>query len=470
MTGILHTSVLHFVGIGGIGMSGLAQMCRALGCRVTGSDRALNNPENRRIFAALREQGIELYPQDGSGVSQAKPDFLIYSTAIEEDNPDFATGKGVARLHRSEALAQAMALGSQEMIAVTGSCGKTTVTSWLAETLFRAGCDPSFLTGGLVNSFRRSDLAGNYYRGQGKYFVFEADESDKSLLAYHPEYALVLNIGTDHYSKEELVAVFRQFVSQVGKGLVIDREVAAMLGRDCMKHLQVVEFSSVPDAGFADTVCFGDYRGGSAGFSAAFSVGGRVELPLPGVHNAANMAALLAAFRMLAVNPDLAVAAAPQFKGVWRRFDRAGQMKSGATVYDDYAHNVEKIVSCIDAARQITTGKVIALFQPHGFGPLKFMREELFSALRKHLPAKDIFILLPVYYAGGTTSFSPTSAEVAASYREQGMANFRSCVDREEAAVLLDEIAGPDDTVLIMGARDNSLSDWAAELTCQTSV
>ena len=362
-------STLHFVGIGGIGMSGLAQMCRSLGCKVSGSDRALNNPENQRIFDALRKQGILLFPQDGSGVTETKPDFLVYSTAIEEDNPDFVTGKKVARLHRSAALAQAMALNSQEMLAITGSCGKTTVTSWLAEALYNAGCDPSFLAGGLVNSFRRNNLAGNYYHGHGKYFVFEADESDKSLLAYHPEYALVLNVGTDHYSKEELVTVFRQFVSQVKKGIVIDSEVAAMLGPDCMKHLQVVTFSSLPDASVEAQWYYRNYHRGLLGFQAEFGDAGRLDLPLPGEHNAANMAAIMAAFQMLDLSVNTAAVTVPKFKGVWRRFDLAGYLPSGAAVYDDYAHNVEKIVSCIKAGRQVASGRVIALFQPHGYGP-----------------------------------------------------------------------------------------------------
>jgi len=461
-------STLHFVGVGGIGMSGLAQMCRSLGCRVSGSDRALNKPENQRIFDALRKQGILLYPQDGSGVTEGKPDFLVYSTAIEEDNPDFKAGKNVARLHRSAALEQAMNLTRQEMIAVTGSCGKTTVTSWLAETLYHAGCDPSFLAGGLVNSFRRHNLAGNYYHGHGSHFVFEADESDKSLLAYHPEYALVLNIGTDHYSKDELIRVFRQFVGQVKTGLVIERDVADMLGADCMKHLKVVTFSARAD-GDADW-SFRNYHRNGAKFQVDFSNVGRLELPLPGEHNAANMTAILAAFAMLGLSVDTAAVTIGQFKGVWRRFDLAGRIPSGAAVYDDYAHNVEKIVSCLKAGRQVASGKVVAVFQPHGFGPFKFMREELGRALKEVLRPEDLFLLLPVYYAGGTSAFAPTAEEVAAGYRQDGLTQCCYCADRKTAAEMIRARAGENDVVLIMGARDNSLSDWAAEVVGAGSV
>jgi len=176
------------------------------------------------------------------------------------------------------------------------------------------------------------------------------------------------------------------------------------------------------------------------------------------------MAAILAAFEMLGLNVNTAAVTAPKFKGVWRRFDLAGRLPSGAAVYDDYAHNVEKIISCIKAGRQVGSGRVIALFQPHGFGPFKFMRDELFKALQQELHPHDIFVLLPVYYAGGTSSFSPTSEEVFADYRDRGLTQCAHCPDRQAAADLIRQQAEKDDVVLIMGARDNSLSDWAGEI------
>ncbi|MDD3117731.1 MAG: Mur ligase domain-containing protein [Victivallales bacterium] len=461
-------AALHFIGIGGIGMSGLAQMCRALGCRVSGSDRALDNPENRRIFTALRAQGITLYPQDGSGVRTARPDYLIYSTAIEEDNPDFAAAAAdVTRLHRSAALAMAMRQQHDlTMIAVTGSCGKTTVSAWLAETLDRMGHAPSFLTGGLANSYIAPARAGNYRRGHGRYFVFEADESDKSLLAYHPDFTVILNIGTDHYSKEELIRVFQQFLRQTTIGAVVEQSVAAALGPECMAHLQVTLFDARENGGGADTAGFRDFCSDANGFSAAFAGAGRLSLPLPGVHNAANALTVLCSLRMLGLPSAGIDTALSAFGGVWRRFDYAGTLPSGAAVYDDYAHNVEKIVSCIRGARSINGGRVVALFQPHGFKPLQFMREELLRQLEKQLEKDDIFGLLPVYYAGGTAAFSPTSEEVAATFRDRGSKSYRYWPSRADAAQALQRLTGKGDVVLIMGARDNSLSDWAKEITC----
>ena len=217
---------LHFIGIGGIGMSGLAAMCADNGYLVTGSDRGADRPENRRIIDALKLQGIKIYPQDGSGIRASRPDFLVYSTAIEEDNPDFIAGEGIPRLHRSELLERVIREADFGCtVAVTGSCGKSTVTAYLAETLTNLGADPCCLDGALIKRFRGGRFAGNYRPGSGKYFVYEADESDKSLVRYSPDYAIILKMGTDHYDKAELARVFAEFLRHVRKGAVLERGV-----------------------------------------------------------------------------------------------------------------------------------------------------------------------------------------------------------------------------------------------------
>ena len=219
---------LHFIGIGGIGMSGLAAMAKQLGFQVSGSDRGADKPENQRIFSALKKQGITIYPQDGSFAGNGLPDFLVYSTAIENDNPDFLAAGTTPRLHRSALLEKLMsALDDKNTIAVTGSCGKSTVTAYLAEALFNLEKDPACLNGALSKRFKSDVFAGNFRPGTGEFFVFEADESDKSLLNYQVDYAVILNIGTDHYSKEELAEVFGKFLNNVRKGAVLSEDVFA---------------------------------------------------------------------------------------------------------------------------------------------------------------------------------------------------------------------------------------------------
>ncbi len=472
MTGKFPES-LHFVGIGGIGMSGLAQLARSLGWRVTGSDRALDKPENAQIFQALRAQGIELFPQDGSRF--AAPDLpggLVYSTAIEEDNPDFKAAGDLPRFHRSAALsAEVAALHCRHTVAVTGTCGKTSVSAWLAEALFQAGRDPGVLAGGLVNAFRKSDAAGNFRPSGGEYFVLEADESDKSLLNYGADSALILNIGTDHYPKEELARVFGAFLNNIREFAVIELEAYREIIAQCALpgRVKILLFTGEPDG--PDTVDghplyhlenYGVTDG--AAYARIRGTGRDIRLPGPGRHQALNALALYAELQELGIGTEEALAALEKFHGVWRRFDPAGTSRKGVRFFDDYAHNVEKIISCLNAGRELAGRRLILLFQPHGFAPLGFMREELFQALEQNLHDNDIFGLLPVYYAGGTSSFKPQSSEVAADWKQRGGKDYRYLADRAAAAELVRSEAGKGDVVLVMGARDNSLSAWAAEL------
>ena len=237
---------LHFIGIGGIGMSGLAAAFRDLGYRISGSDRGADNPENAHIISPLREIGITIYPQDGSYITGGVPDALVYSTAIEEDNPDFVAGKSIKRLHRSEMLKELIRLSGEKQlsIAVTGSCGKSTVTAYLAEALLNLDADPRSLNGAVSKRFASADCVGNYRGGNGKYFVFEADESDKSLLNYSADYAVILNIGTDHYSKEELADVFGRFLANTRRGAVLERGVYESVKAYIPAHLKVAVFES----------------------------------------------------------------------------------------------------------------------------------------------------------------------------------------------------------------------------------
>lgn len=447
---------IHFVGVGGIGMSALAQLFAAHGCEVFGSDRGAEQSENQEIIAPLKAQNIKIFPQDGSFIKTVKPDCLVYSTAIEDDNPDFLAAPGIPRVHRAAALAAAISLNDEQIsIAVTGSCGKTSVTAWLAEALYNLDADPACLNGGLINSFRAPDCAGNYRHGDGKYFVFEADESDKSLLVYKADYVLILNMGTDHYSKEELVEVFSTFAANAGKGVILEQEVYHLIKDRLPKNLRIIVFGTeVRDYKVVDGVALTKINDL------------QITLPVFGKHNAFNAAAVLAMLSELGYDNESAKNAVENFNGVWRRFDDAGRTKSGAAVYDDYAHNPEKIASCIRAAQEITTGKVIAIFQPHGFGPFGFMRDALLDELEKVLRDDDEFILLPPFYAGGTSSFKPTSEEVSASYQQNGTKKYSCCASRPELKKYLQSAAQNNDVILIMGARDNSLSDYAKSLAC----
>ena len=447
---------IHFVGVGGIGMSALAQLFAAQGCEVSGSDRGAERIENQAIIAPLKAQKIKIFPQDGSFIKSVKPDCLVYSTAIEADNPDFLAAPEIPRVHRAGALAAAIALNNKQIsIAVTGSCGKTSVTAWLAEALYNLDADPTCLNGGLVNSFRKPDCAGNYRHGKGKYFVFEADESDKSLLKYKADYVIILNMGTDHYPKKELTRVFAAFAASAGKAVILEEKVFNLIKKHLPDNLRVIVFGTeVRKYRIVD---------GKARVRISRR---RINLPNYGKHNAYNVAAVMAMLSELGYDKEETKSAVENFNGVWRRFDYAGRTDIGAVIYDDYAHNPEKIVSCIRAAKEIASGRVFAIFQPHGFGPLGFMRDALFKKLERTLRRDDEFILLPPFYAGGTSSFTPTSEEVSTDYQQKGRKKYSCCVSRLELTEYLNSTVQNDDIILIMGARDNSLSDYAKKLAC----
>ena len=450
---------IHFVGIGGIGMSGLAAMCCNLGYEVTGSDRGANKAENQRILGALRNQGIIIYPQDGSFVKDGKPAKIVYSTAIEDDNPDFLAAPDVERVHRAAFLEQMIKETNVEnSIAVTGSCGKSTVSSYLAESLLSLNEKPYCITGALANNFATPSLAGNFYPGNGKYLVFEADESDKSLLSYSPDYALILNIGCDHYDKEELARVFGSFLRQVKKGAVLSNDVYNQVKDYLPETLPVAIFGEEENLNYRLI----SYKMPTATFNV-----GSVTLPQSGKHTALNALAIFAMLEMLGFEASISLKAIENFGGIWRRNDYAGKTSSGALVYDDYAHNPEKIISCLSAMKELVTGRVIAIFQPHGYGPWGFMEEELGKVLDEFLSEKDLFIVMEPYYAGGTSSFKPSAKEVVDKWHSlyENKERFSVGISRDEVAEVVKENASENDLVVIMGARDNSLSTYAASLT-----
>lgn len=459
----------HFVGVGGIGMSALAAGAAACGFTVSGSDRGAEKAENAPLINALKSSGIAIYPQDGSRFSSGNvlPDALVYSTAIEEDNPDFTAAGDLPRLHRSEFLRLLLEKFDRISIAVTGSCGKSSVTAYLAETLEALGADPVMISGALSKRYRSEENAGNFRAGKGNYLVFEADESDKSLLAYGADYALILNIGTDHYSQEELAEVFSGFLKNIRRGAVISRQVAEALGNNFPAAPDIRIFDDAPGIVPPESALAEYFPGIEP--KALFGDGKSIKLPASGRHAALNALAIRTLCRMMEFDDRKTCAALEKFDGVWRRNDFAGITPSGAAVFDDYAHNPEKILSCLSGMRESVPGKVLAVFQPHGYKPFGFMENTLFELMEDFLRKDDRFILLEPFYAGGTSSFSPHAADVCAKWQSNSAdkARFMTMPDRETLKEFLLKEGKAGDVIVIMGARDNSLSLFAASLALQ---
>lgn len=455
-------SKVFLVGIGGIGMSGLAQLLRWQGHDVAGSDRGLDEPGKDELYAALRRQGIRLYAQDGSGVRAEAPDALIISTAVESNNPDLQVMPACPVVHRAKALAAALNRLDGKQIAVAGSCGKTSVTGWIASALRALGEDVLMVNGGYSLDAETDVFPGNFaVAGQcPRWLVYEVDESDRSLNAFTPDYGVLLNVGNDHYSQDELRVVFAGFLERCRCGVAVLADLADLAANGPRRQaLFAAEETLAPGVLYPM-----EYAADAKGIRFQVPGFGEVLSSQSGRHSAVNATATLALLSLLDLShsPRALAGALAAFPGVRQRFEVIGQWADGTAVINDYAHNPEKIAAALSTARERFGSPLLACFQPHGFRPLEFMRATLLEALRGALEPDDRLLLLPVYYAGGSASFKPTSEEVAAELAAAGLPV--QAATRLEAEALIRKQRDAS-CCLVMGARDSSLREWTKQLT-----
>jgi UDP-N-acetylmuramate--alanine ligase len=438
--------LVHFVGIGGTGMSALAQLRAMGGGRASGSDRGFDQDGSDGARGWAERLGIPILPQDGSGVSGA--DLVVTSTAVEDSVADVraARERGVPIAHRSELLAALVR--SRPTIAVTGSSGKSTAVAMMFEALRGAGLDPGLLTGGDLGMLRDQGLKGNAWVGRG-WLVIEADESDKSLVQYEPEIGVVLNLHRDHYEPAEVLGMFQTFRSRVRRTLVLGSDAALVPLRDA----RTITFGEAPGSDFHIEAIVPTRAGSS------FRIGDlAVELGVPGIHNVLNAAAALAACHAAGADLARAAGALARFRGVARRFEivrRAGDVE----VVDDFAHNPAKVAAALATARE-RSRRVLAFFQPHGFAPMRFMRAELTAAFAAGQRPEDRLFLPEIFYTGGTAVRDLSSRDLCADVSALG-GHAAFLESREDLRRIVRDTAAPGDCILIMGARDPSLGDFA---------
>ncbi|WP_375271439.1 glutamate ligase domain-containing protein [Sphingomonas sp.] len=449
------------VGIGGSGMMPLAMILAERGAVVAGSDRGLDQGRVPAKFDALRALGIELFAQDGSGIVSAEQ-IVVASAAVEDTVADMvaAARVGCARMTRAElnaALFNAAPLG----IGVAGTSGKSTVTGMIAAILHKTGGDPTVMNGAVMKDFARADRPfASALVGAGEAYVSEVDESDGSIALYRPRVAVLNNVSLDHKALDELNRLFGNFIAHARHAVVnADNTDAAALAMT-LPAARVTRFS-VEGAG--DLVAR-DLD--EAPFGIAFTLhhdGGAVpvRLQVPGRHNVSNALAALGAVRAAGVPLAEAVAALERFTGLRRRFDLVGEA-AGVSVIDDFGHNPDKIAATLDTLHAFP-GRLLVLFQPHGFGPLKVMSRELVATFARALAADDLLVMPDPVYHGGTTSREVTSADIVRDVTLGGRAALHM-PDRAAAAAHLVAEARAGDRIVVMGARDDTLSLLAAEM------
>ncbi len=440
---------VHFTGIFGTGMSALGQYLRFQGITVSGSDRLLDSEDTSSTRQSLTVLGCTIVDQDGSGIT-ADTDAVCISTAIEESNPDIAAARAgnLPIVHRSDLLAAIIT--SQKTIAVAGTSGKSTVTAMIFEFLTACGKSPSLISGAPLRRLEKQGLIGNAFSGGSDLLIIEADESDGTLTKYSPEAAVILNISKDHKSIDEIRGLFETLVSK-----------------------STWTASNADDPGLTTlraTIGFGashlaswrpDYKELLPRSVKLFRKGIEYHLPLPGKHNLENLYAALCVCEHFGCEGPALADAVKTFAGVARRF-AVTETAQKVYVVDDFAHNPAKIAAAVSAARGLS-GRIIAVYQPHGFGPTRFLKDEYIATFQAIFQKNDSLYLLPIYYAGGTAQKDISSEDIITDLGPVSF-NVQAVRNRDELLTRLKTAGTSGDCVLVMGARDPSLPAFVKKI------
>jgi len=456
---------LFFCGIGGSGMLPLAQIAKGCGHPVAGSDRSRDQGRTPEKFAWLEANGFALFSQDGSGVTSPEQ-VLVASAAIEDTVPEVVRARelGCERMSRAELLSR-LFNAADGAIAVGGTSGKSTVTGMIAWILAETGRDPTVMNGAVMKNFvSPANPFASARIGSPDLFVSEVDESDGSIALYRPSVGVLLNVSLDHKSIEELRVLFGNYVAAAGTAVInLDSAEAALLA---VRASACVTFAvGTPSADI--TVEPGSVEQSELGIRATVidnrdSKAVALVLPMPGLHNLSNALAAIAAASAAGVAIEEAVTAMRGFAGLARRFDVIGTSPSGIRVIDDFGHNPEKCAATLRTLKA-TPGRVIAFFQPHGYGPLRQMGEELAQTFARELGPEDITIMSDPVYFGGTVDRSVGSERIVsliemAGGRAEYLAARSTCGERIIA------LARPGDRIAVMGARDDTLTEFARSI------
>lgn len=440
---------VHFVGIGGIGMSGIARMLVQAGVPVSGSDI-----RESAIIKDFRQRGATIFiGHDAENVQGARE--IVVSSAIRPENPELVEARrlGLPIIHRSKKLAEL--LNSRRGITIAGTHGKTTTSSLAACVLSSAGVVPSYVVGGIINT-----LADNARAGDSEWFVIEADESDGTLVAYHPEIAILTNVELDHMDfyrdLAHLHEVFGQHVRNIRHGgafiYCADDEGARRLARETAPQgVEAIPYGiTSPDAAYAAT----DIK--FVGLGSTFTLVrrgesvGRVHLSVPGQHNVLNSLAVVAAGERMGLPIDAMIPGLEAFTGVQRRFQVIGR-NDHYMVVDDYAHHPSEIKATLSAARSVhRTNRIIGIFQPHRYSRTQSLATEFGAAFGN----ADQVIITGIYSAGEDPIADVSSDLIVQSLREN---NHPAVHHVEGLDSVEDYVAGmvqPNDLVITLGAGD----------------
>ena len=450
-------AVYFLCGIGGSGMMPLAQLLLKNGHEVWGSDRSRDQGKLPEKFKALEDMGAMLFDQNGTGISE-QIDCFVVSSAVEESIPDVkvALEQGLTIQKRAEVLSSLF--NAKKGLSVAGTSGKTTVTAMLGHVLSSLALEPTVVNGGMMLNFDGQGTVA----GEGEYFVAETDESDGSILFFKPFVGILNNVALDHKPLDELKDIFKTYLESCEAAVVVNTDnayAAEVLKNAQLGDQKVVTFSA---KGKPATVFAQDIKFSAFGASFDLYVDGdfidRCTLNVPGAHNIANALAVIGVCYALGLPINKATHGLHSFKGTKRRLEMVGTAHN-ITVYDDFAHNPDKLAASLSTLREFE-GRLLLFFQPHGFNPMKMMRAEMVESFVKGMGSEDILVMPEIYYAGGTVERSISSKDLIDDVVAAGK-KAKFFETRKECGDYLIEEAKDGDRIVIMGARDDTLTIFA---------
>lgn len=441
---------VFFIGIAGAGMSALAQYLKGIGKNVSGSDRYFKQGEFNDTKNKLEAEGIICFEQNGEGIN-ALTELVIVSTAIEDTVVEVQKARqlNIPVIKRSELLA--LISETKKTIAIGGTSGKSTTVAMLFEILEFAGWQPDLISGAGLTRLIKQDKIGNAQVGKGEWLIIEADESDGSIVQYHPEVSVLLNVDKDHKDFPELIKLFAQFKSN-SKTFIVNQtnKLAAALSQNIRQDFSADEKI---EAGYTA------HNFHQQGLSISFEVNKTFfRLNALGRHNAENALAAIAVADAIGVDLDTCAKALQHYEGIYRRHQVIGE-KNGVWLIDDYAHNPAKCAASIKACQPVAE-KVIAWFQPHGYTPTKFLRDEYVKEIAAALRPGDEIWMSEIFYAGGTAVKDISANDLVNDLKALHVKAF-FVEQRNDFPAAVQKHLTNDCVVLLMGARDPGLEGFA---------
>ena len=405
----------------------------------------------------MEKLGIKIYPQDGSGVT-SDIDFLVTSTAVEAQIPDIQKAVELKITIRRRAQMLAEILHQYTGIAVGGTSGKTTITAMIGHILSVCKKSPTIINGGILNNtYQANATPSNFIMGNGKFCVVESDESDGTIELYHPAISIVSNISLDHKPLEELRPLFTDFIRRTKIGTVLNADCSETSALGTI-HPNTITFSLNPQTNA--TLIATDIIPSSTGIDFKVS-GAKAHLQVLGKHNVENALAAIGACLLAEVKIEEAIDALSSFLGTKRRLEKIGTANN-ISVFDDYAHNPEKVAASIKTLSQ-KDHTLWAVVQPHGFAPTRMMKDDFIISFEKNTAPQDYILFAPIFYQGGTVAKDISSKDLADALKTKGK-NSLYFENRADIPSYIAQNAKAGDCVVVMGARDGTLTNLAQDI------